>query len=75
MRKRDKEFSAKRRETLAKQGKAMPGGGFPIENRSDLENAIKAFGRAKNPGAAGTRLDAALWQYQPSWNHRNAGYR
>ena len=51
MRKRDKEFSAKRRETLAKQGKAMPGGGFPIENRSDLENAIKAFGRAKNPGA------------------------
>ena len=48
----DKEFSAERREKLAKSGKAMPGGGFPIESEQDLKNAIHAIGRAKNPGAA-----------------------
>ena len=30
----------------------MPGGGFPIQNEGDLRNAIRAIGRAKNPGAA-----------------------
>ena len=48
----DKEFSTERRETLATEGKAMKGGGFPIENESDLKNAIHAIGRAKNPKAA-----------------------
>jgi len=47
----DKEFSSERREELEKKGKAMPGGGYPIENKSDLENAIRAFGRAKNKAA------------------------
>ena len=51
MRVRDKEFSAGRRETLAKSGKAMKGGGYPIESTADLKNAISAFGRAKNPAA------------------------
>jgi len=49
---RDKEFSAERRKTLAKSGKAMPGGGFPIESEQDLRNAIHAIGRASNPAAA-----------------------
>jgi hypothetical protein len=44
------------RRTLAKQGKAMPGGSsggrFPIRNREDLLKAIKAVGRAKG-GEAG----------------------
>jgi hypothetical protein len=48
----DKEFSAKERETLAEKGQAMKGGGFPIRNKADLQNAIRAIGRAKNPAAA-----------------------
>lgn len=47
-----KEFSGPKREKLAKSGKAMSHGGFPIENEADLRNAIKAIGRAKNPAAA-----------------------
>lgn len=47
-----KEFSPKRREDLAKQKKAMPHGGFPIESEKDLRNAIRAIGRAKDPAAA-----------------------
>ena len=35
------------RQKLAKSGKAMPGGSFPIRNGEDLKNAIHAFGRAK----------------------------
>jgi hypothetical protein len=35
------------RQKLAKSGKAMPGGSFPIRNAEDLKNAIHAFGRAK----------------------------
>jgi len=49
---RDREFSASRREELAKKGHAMAGGGFPVESRQDLLNAIHAIGRAKNPAAA-----------------------
>lgn len=33
---------------LAKEGKALDDGSFPIVNEKDLKNAIKAFGRAKN---------------------------
>lgn len=40
------EISQKLRESLAKQGKAMPDGSYPIRNTYDLRNAIKAFGRA-----------------------------
>lgn len=46
------EFSEKQRERLDEQGKAMEGGRFPIRNRSDLQNAIRAVGRAKG-GASG----------------------
>lgn len=48
----DKEFSTERRKKLAKSGAAMPHGGFPIENKSDLANAVQAYGRAKDPAAA-----------------------
>lgn len=40
------------RKALAAKGQAMPGGRYPITNRSDLENAIRAVGRtdaAKRP--------------------------
>lgn len=43
-----REFSTKEREKLAKEGKALPHGGFPIENCEDVENAVQAIGRAKN---------------------------
>lgn len=41
-----RDFSAEERRKLAKQGKALPDGSFPIVNESDLRNAIQAFGRA-----------------------------
>lgn len=42
----------KERSNLADEGKALPGGGFPIKNVGDLKNAIRAIGRAKDPAAA-----------------------
>lgn len=45
------EFSDKQREKLAGKKQAMPGGGYPIRNVSDLKNAIQAIGRAKDPAA------------------------
>ena len=48
----EKKFSAKRRETLADKGFALPDGSFPIESVQDLKNAIKAHGRAKNVSQA-----------------------
>lgn len=45
-------FSDEQREKLAKSGEAMKDGSFPIANKKDLKNAIKAIGRAKNPEAA-----------------------
>jgi phage head maturation protease len=46
-----RDFSPKKRDDLAKSGDAMPDGSFPIENETDLKNAIHAIGRAKNPSA------------------------
>lgn len=45
-------FSDESRKKLAKNGMALPDGSYPIENESDLENAISAFGRAKNKARA-----------------------
>ena len=47
-----REFTNDQREKLAEKGKAMSDGSFPISNKADLENAIKDFGRAKDPAAA-----------------------
>src|ERR1700733_4382368 len=46
-----REFSADDRKKLAESGAAMADGGYPIENKSDLENAVQAFGRAKDKAA------------------------
>lgn len=43
-----RDFSYKKRKKMAKHGKAMPGGGYPIATRGDVENAVRAIGRAKN---------------------------
>ncbi len=47
-----RDFSDKQRSKMADAGTAMPDGSFPIANKSDLKNAIQAFGRAKNKSAA-----------------------
>jgi hypothetical protein len=36
------------RDEYARQGLAMPDGAYPITDKEDLENAIKAYGRAKD---------------------------
>lgn len=41
-------FSSEEREKLVKQGKAMPDGGYPIRNKSNLKNAISSYGRGVN---------------------------
>jgi hypothetical protein len=47
-----REFSAKERQAAEESGAALPGGGFPILNKTDLKNAMRAVGRAKDPAAA-----------------------
>lgn len=44
-------FSRERRQKLAKQGKALPDGSFPIVSENDLKNAIQSYGRASNKAA------------------------
>lgn len=41
------DISRKARQMAEEKGQALPGGRFPIRNRADLENAIRAVGRAK----------------------------
>ena len=45
-------FSPEKRRELAKEGMALPDGSFPIVTSGDLENAIMAFGRAKDKAKA-----------------------
>ena len=45
-------FSTEERKRLAKEGKALPDGSYPIVTKRDVENAVKAFGRS-NPGDRG----------------------
>jgi hypothetical protein len=47
-----REFSAEERKERARSGSALPDGSFPIDNASDLHNAMQAIGRAKNPSKA-----------------------
>jgi len=47
-----RDFSDKERSKLAKKGEALPDGSFPIKNVSDLENALRSIGRAKDYAAA-----------------------
>lgn len=43
------EFSEVERKKLSKKGEAEKDGSYPIEDENDLKNAIRAFGRSKNP--------------------------
>lgn len=53
-----REFSDKERSKLAEEGAAMPDGSFPIKTKDDLENAVKAIGRAKDKEAAQKHITA-----------------
>nr|DAG32919.1 MAG TPA: ClpB protein [Caudoviricetes sp.] len=46
------DFTEEQRENLAKKKEALPDGSFPIRNKSDLKNAIRLAGNAKNPERA-----------------------
>jgi hypothetical protein len=43
-----KDYDSKERRVLARQGRALPDGSFPIVTVSDLRNAIQSVGRASN---------------------------
>lgn len=45
-------YNEESRSQMAESGMAMPDGSFPIKDRADLMNAIKAHGRAKDIEAA-----------------------
>lgn len=51
-----REFSEDKREELAEDGEAMPGGRYPIENAEDLKNAIRAIGRTPEGGRNAVRM-------------------
>jgi hypothetical protein len=46
------DFSTAEREKLAKEGKAMKSGAFPVRNKQDLKDAVQSIGRASNRAAA-----------------------
>jgi hypothetical protein len=48
-------ISMRVRERLAKEGKALPDGSYPIRNVEDLKNAIQSYGRAKKSNRAKVR--------------------
>lgn len=54
---RAREFSEEERRELAEKGHALPDGSYPIVTREDLENAIQAIGRAKDPDAAKRHIE------------------
>lgn len=46
-----RDYTAKERRRMSTEGRAMPGGRFPIGDCSDAEKAIHAQGRAKDQAA------------------------
>lgn len=45
-------YDTEQRKEMAAKGLALPDGSFPIKTLEDLKNAIQAYGRAKDQGAA-----------------------
>lgn len=45
-------YSEEERAAMAEAGEALPDGSYPIKDVEDLKNAIQAYGRAKDKGAA-----------------------
>lgn len=53
-----RKFDAAERRDAADSGAALPDGSFPIKNTSDLHNALRAIGRAKDPAKAKAHIKA-----------------
>jgi len=51
-----RQFTAEQRKKLAKEGKALPDGSYPIINKKDLENAIHTYGLGKNHAKAKSHI-------------------
>jgi hypothetical protein len=74
-----KDFTDDERKKLAESGAAMPDGGYPIESKADLKNAVQAFGRAKNKKAVKAHIKArakalgAESELPDSWKDGEAG--
>ena len=48
----NRKFTKDARDAAAKSGDALPDGSFPIKDKADLKNAVKAYGRASDKDAA-----------------------
>lgn len=46
------ELDTAERRKLARKGKALPDGSFPIRDREDLKDAIRSYGRANDKAKA-----------------------
>lgn len=53
-----REFSDEERKKAADEGEALPDGSFPIKTKEDLENAVHAYGRAKDKAKAKAHIIA-----------------
>ena len=53
-----KDYSDDERGKMAESGEAMEDGSFPIKTKKDLENAVQAYGRAKDKDKAKTHIMA-----------------
>jgi hypothetical protein len=53
-----RDFTDKQRQDAADAGHAMEDGSFPIETEADLEDAVSAFGRAKDKDKAKAHITA-----------------
>lgn len=69
-----REFSADQRRAAAASGDALPDGSFPIKTVGDLENAVRAIGRASDPAKAKAHIIScarslgALDKLPEGWN-------
>jgi len=62
-------ISRDEREKLADEGKALPGGSYPIRNVEDLKNAIQAYGRSKESDRAAVRKHIIKRARQLNFRH------
>lgn len=53
-----RKFSQDERDRAEKQGNAMPGGRYPIENQDDLDNAVEDYIRTGRPSAVAAHIHA-----------------
>ena len=52
----EREYSTSQRDKMAEDGKALPDGSYPIADKTDLSNAIQAYGRAKDQSKAAKHI-------------------